>query len=144
MTLKAYALIFAFMAVNLAIFTANCLSTAGVLPSFGQEPIVDPNNFLNMFNLNVFTVLTGVVGGAVIGVLAMLTRSYALSGGVLILWIVGIVFKPIQDIFIGLPLLVKALLPSSIWFLSEIIVAFCALTLFVFIVEIIAGREILG
>jgi len=122
----------------MAIWTLNI---AGILPVY-REPISDPTNILNLFSLDVFTAITGIVGGVTIGILAIMTRSYALSTGVLLLWIVGIMFKPVQDIFAGIPYLLEAVLPSQVWFFSQVFVAFSALILFMFIVEIIAGREI--
>jgi len=122
----------------MAIWTLN---VAAILPIY-REPITDPSNLANLFSLNTFTAITGIVGGAVIGILAIITRSYMLSTGVLLLWIIGVLFKPIQDIFIGLPYLVEAVLPSSVWFISQVFVAFSALILFMFFVEIVAQREI--
>lgn len=123
----------------------NMLALAGILPNLtNTQPTVDPTNIASMFNFSVFTAVTGIVGGATIGILALVTRSYALGSGVLVLWIVGIVFKPLQDIFIGLPNLVKALLPTQIWWISEIVIAFSALAIFAFFVEIITGKDILG
>jgi hypothetical protein len=139
-TLKAYSLIFGYLCINAAIWT---LKLANILPDFGIEAPMDPSNILTMFSLNTFTAITGVVGGAVIGILTLMTRSYALGTGVLMLWIVGVIFKPIQDIFVGLPFLLQAFLPPSVWFLSQPIVAFGGLVLFFFIVEVIAGREII-
>lgn len=143
--MKAFTLVIAYMCINAGIWTLNMLALLGVLPNLtNTQPIVDPTNMASMFNFNVFTAVTGLVGGATIGILAMVTRSYALGSGVLILWIVGIIFKPIQDIFIGLPNLISALLPSEIWFVSEIVVAFSALVMFAFFVEIITGKDITG
>jgi len=122
----------------MAIWTLN---VAAILPIY-REPITDPSNLANLFSLNTFTAITGIVGGAVIGILAIITRSYMLSTGVLLLWIIGVLFKPIQDIFIGLPYLVEAVLPSSVWFISQVFVGFSALILFMFFVEIVAQREI--
>lgn len=143
--MKAFTLIIAYLCINLGIWTLTMLSNLGVMPHFmNTQAIVDPTNIQNMFSFSVFSAVTGVVGGATIGILAMVTRSYALGGGVLVLWIVGILFKPIQDIFIGLPNLVRAILPSEIWFVSEIVVAFSALVLFAFFVELITGKDITG
>lgn len=137
--MKAYSLIFGYFAINMAIWS---LSMAGILPNYTREAIIGPAGFQGLFSLDTFSIVTGIVGGSVIGVLAMITRSYALSTGVLILWLVGVLLRPIRDIFIGLPRLVEAVLPPAVWFVSEIIVAFAALILFVFIVEVIAGRPI--
>lgn len=139
--MKAYSLIFGYFCINLAIWTLNIASILTIT----REPVVDPSNVSSLFALDAFTVLTGIVGGGVVGVLAMLTRSYALSSGVLILWIMGIVLKPIRDIFVGLPLLVESVLSESpviAGVVSQVVVAFAALLFFIFVIEIIAGRDI--
>lgn len=137
--MKAYSLIFGYFVINMAIWTLN---TSGILPAYSSEPVVNPSGFEALFSLDVFTVVTGIVGGGVVTVMALLTRSYALSTGVLILWLVGVLLKPIRDIFVGLPLLVESMLPPEVWFISEVVVAFAAFVLFMFVVEVIAGRQI--
>lgn len=139
--MKAYSLIFGYFCINLAIWTINIAQILAVT----RQPIIDPANMTSIFSLDTFTVLTGIVGGGVIGVLAMITKSYALSTGVLILWIMGIVLTPIRDIFVGLPLLIQTVFAE--WSLvgsivSQVVVAFSALLFFVFIVEVILGRDI--
>lgn len=117
---------------------------SGILP-ITREAIVDAADITGMFSLDIFTVITGIVGGGVIGILAMITRSYALSAGVIVLWVMGVVLKPIRDIFVGLPRLVNTLLsesPTIGTIVSQVVVAFGALLLFLFIVEILLGRDI--
>lgn len=138
--MKNYAfLVFGYLCVNAAIWTLNM---AALLPAY-REPIMDPSSMATLFSLDVFAAVTGIVGGAVIGILALMTKSYALSGGVLILWIIGVLFRPIQDIFVGLPYLLEAVLPPGIAWFSQVVVGFSAVILFLFIVGIIAGRDIL-
>lgn len=137
--MKAYSLIFGYFVINMAIWTLN---TSGILPLYSTEPILNPSGIEALFSLDVFTVVTGIVGGGVVTVMALITRSYALSTGVLILWIVGVLLKPIRDIFVGLPLLVQSLLPPDLWFFSQVVVAFASFVLFMFVVEVIAGRQI--
>lgn len=136
--MKAYSLIFGYFCINMAIWTLNM---AGLIPAYA-EATISPTGVQALFDLNVFTAITGVVGGVTIGILSMLTRNSALGTGVLLLWIVGILFKPIQDLFVGLPLLINTILPTEISFISQVVVAFSAISLFVFIVGILAGREI--
>lgn len=136
--MKAYALVFGYLCVNAAIWVLNM---AGILPVYGAAQ-ANPTTIADWFDFTVFAAVVGTVGGVVIGILALMTKSYALSTGVLLLWVVGVLFKPIQDIFVGLPYLLNAILPSQVWFVTQAFVAFSALILFVFFVEIIAGRPI--
>lgn len=141
--MNAIGIVYGYFCINAAIWSLSILAAIGVFPSFGREPIINPTDMGAMFSLNTFTVVTGFVGGAAIGILALVTRNVALGGGVLVLWIVGIIIKPIQDIFIGLPLLIQRILPPEIWFVSQIVVAFAGFIFFIFIVEVILGRQIL-
>lgn len=141
--MKAISLIYGYFVVNLAIWS---ISTLALLTTVGQ-PVISPGNITSLFSLDAFTVLTGLVGGGVIGILAMVTRNYALSTGVLVLWIMGILIKPIRDIFVGLPLLINTVFAQSgavATVVSQIVVAFASFTLFMFIVEVVMGRDILG
>lgn len=140
---KAWSFVFGYFCVNSAIWTLATLS----LLTLTRAPVHDPTAIQGLFSLDIFTAITGVIGGAVIGILALMTRSYALSTGVLLLWIVGVVLTPVREIFIGLPILLNAIfadIPAVGVVVSQVIVAFGALLLFVFIVEILAGREIWG
>lgn len=143
MASKAWGFVFGYFCINAAIWTLSALS----IFTLTRAPVVDPNAIGNLFSLDIFTVITGAVGGAVIGILALMTKSYALSTGVLLLWIVGIILTPIRDVFVGLPVLLNTLLadiPAVASVISQVIVAFGALMLFIFVVEILAGREIWG
>lgn len=106
------------------------------------QAVVDPTNLTTLFDISVFTGVASLVGGGVVAILAMITKNYALSGGVLILWIVGLIIKPLQNITLGLPVLLNAIIPAPISWLSQVFIALSALSLFVFVVEILAGREI--
>lgn len=136
-------IIVGYLAVNVAIWTLSTLASLGALPTFGTEGTITPEGIGSLFALDQFTVITGVVGGAVTGILAMITRSYALSGAVLLCWIVGVLIRPITDIFTGLPRLVTSILPPEIAFVGQIITAFTAFAFFIFIVEVLGGRDIL-
>lgn len=114
----------------------------------GSQPIVSPTNVTSIFSLDVFTGLAGFVGGGIIMILGLMTRNAALSTGALLLWIVGIVLKPLQDIVLGLPKLMNILLsgfgPVVSNIFASVFIALSGLMLFVFVVEILAGREIWG
>lgn len=140
--MKAFSLIFAYFCINMAIWTLNLL---GLLPT-ALEATIDPSSVEGLFNLTTFAGITGVVGGATIGIASLVTRSYALGTGVLLIWIVGILFKPISDVFTGLPRLTSAVLAPAGTLVSQAVgqvtTAFAAIILFIFIVEVIAGRQI--
>lgn len=136
-------IIVGYLAVNIGIWSLSMLASLGALPSFGTQGTIDPTSIADLFSINQFTIIAGGVGGAVTGILAMVTRSYALSGAVLLCWIVGVLFRPISDIFTGLPRLVTNILPPEIGWIAQIITAFTAFAFFIFIVEILGGRDIL-
>lgn len=136
--MKALALILGYLCVNAAIWV---LSMASILPVGGVGP-ADPSNFTSWFDISVFSVTAGVVGGGIITLLALITKSYALGTAVLVLWVLGVVFQPIYYIFAGLPFLLNAILPPEIWFITQAFVGLSAFLFFVFFVGIIAGRDI--
>lgn len=134
----SYFLVLGYLVVNLSIWI---VSTANILLG-GVASTINPAEISSWFNLSIFAGIVGAVGGVVIGILALITKSYALSTGVLLLWVIGVLFKPISDIFVGLPYLINAFLPPDVWFVTQALVGLAAFCLFVFFVGIIAGRDI--
>lgn len=142
--MKAWSLVFGYFVINLAIWTLNLTGLFAV----GSEPIVSPSNMNSLFSLDVFTGVAGAVGGGIIMILGLMTRNAALSTGALLLWIVAIILRPLQDIVLGLPKLMSMIFaafgPTINYIFTSVFVALSGLMLFIFVVEILAGREIWG
>lgn len=140
--MKATSLVFGYFCINIAIWTINVL---GVI-TLSREAIIDPTGLGALFDISAFTILTTLVGGATTAIIGILTRNVALSSGVLILWVFGIIFRPIQDVFVGLPRLVSAIFaeaPALGTVISQVVVAFSAFIFFMFLAEVVMGRDLI-
>jgi hypothetical protein len=134
--MKVSSLMYAVIFLNLAAFSIHI---SGVFP-VTRELWVNPTDITNTFNLTVFAVLGA--GGAVIGVLGALFHTYTFAAGAILLWVIGIIM-PIAQWFIGgLPIMMAALLPAELAWFSVVVGAVFAMSFFLFIVEIAAGRQI--
>ena len=119
--------------------SAFILSQSGAMTS-SQELYISPFDLSNQFSLTVFGALG--VGGAILGLASLLTRQYVYAAGALLIWIVG-VFLPIGQWFLlGAPIILGAILPPEVSYLTHVVTAFFALVLFMFLAEIVGQRQI--
>jgi len=119
--------------------SAFILSQSGAMTS-SQELYISPFDLSNQFSLTVFGALG--VGGAILGLASLLTRQYVYAAGALLIWIVG-VFLPIGQWFLlGAPIMLGAILPPEVGYLTHVVTAFFALVLFMFLAEIVGQRQI--
>jgi hypothetical protein len=111
------------------------------MPEIGRQLYINPIDVSNKFSLTIFGALG--VGGAIFGIAAILTRQYVYATGVLLIWAVGVVVLPIgQWILLGAPFVLVAILPSEVAWLSQVVVAFYAISIFMFVLEITTQRQI--
>lgn len=134
--MKAYSLFVFVICLNLAAFVIN-ESQATVTNTLLY---INPFDVTNQFSLTIFGALG--VGGALIGIAALLTRQYVYAAGALLIWVIGIMLPISQWILIGAPIIMSAILPSEISYLTYIVSAFFTLTLFFFLIEIATQRQI--
>jgi len=119
--------------------SAFILSQSGAMTS-SQELYISPFDVQNQFSLGLFGALG--VGGAILGLASLLTRQYVYAAGALLIWVIGI-FLPIgQWILLGTPIILGALLPTEVAYISHVVTAFFALILFMFLAEIVGQRQI--
>ena len=119
--------------------SAFILNQSGAMAS-SQELYISPFDLSNQFSLTVFGALG--VGGAILGLASLLTRQYVYAAGALLIWIVG-VFLPIGQWFLlGAPIMLGAILPPEVSYLTHVVTAFFALVLFMFLAEIVGQRQI--
>ena len=134
--MKAYSLMMFVVCLNMSAFILN---QSGAMAS-SQELYISPFDLSNQFSLTVFGALG--VGGAILGLASLLTRQYVYAAGALLIWIVG-VFLPIGQWFLlGAPLMLGAILPPEVSYLTHVVTAFFALVLFMFLAEIVGQRQI--
>jgi len=134
--MRAYSIMIFIVCLNMSAFIIN---QSGAFPE-SQQLYISPTDVTNQFSLTVFAALG--VGGAIFGLAALLTRQYVYAAGALLIWIIG-VFLPIGQWFlIGAPVMLAALLPSEVTYLSQVVTAFIALALFMFLAEIASQRQV--
>ena len=134
--MKAYSLMMFVVCLNMSAFI---LSQSGAMTS-SQELYISPFDLSNQFSLTVFGALG--VGGTILGLASLLTRQYVYAAGALLIWIVG-VFLPIGQWFLlGAPIMLGAILPPEVGYLTHVVTAFFALILFMFLAEIVGQRQI--
>jgi hypothetical protein len=134
--MKAYTLIFGFICINFASFALNA---SGVVP-VSRELYVNPTDVSNTFSLTIFAALGA--GGAVLGLIGLITRQFYMAAGALVIWVIGIMLPIVQWVFVGLPIMLTALVPSELSWLTGMIGAFFAISLFMFMAELAAGRPV--
>jgi len=119
--------------------SAFIISQSGSLIQ-SQELYISPFDVQNQFSLTLFGALG--VGGAILGLASLLTRQYVYAAGALLIWVIGI-FLPIGQWFlVGTPIILAALLPAEISYITHVVTAFFAFTLFMFLAEIAGQRQI--
>ena len=134
--MRAYSLMIFVVCLNMSAFI---LSQSGAMTS-SQELYISPFDVQNQFSLGLFGALG--VGGAILGLASLLTRQYVYAAGALLIWVIGI-FLPIgQWILLGTPIILAALLPTEVAYISHVVTAFFALVLFMFLAEIVGQRQI--
>jgi len=122
--------------MNLAAFIIN--ESQAIV---GSSPLwIDPTNVADKFSLTVIT--AALLGGGAITIITMLFRPGIYAVGALLVWVV-ITLTPIAQWFlVGTPIILAAILPVELAFLSAVISAFFAIAFFMFLIEIVSQRQI--
>lgn len=134
--MRAFSLMFGYICINLA---ASFWALSGAIPA-AQQLYVSPTDITNTFTLTLFFSV-GVTGG-LMAIIGIMTRQYVFATGALLIWIIGILLPIVQWVILGLPFVLSAILPSELSWISGIIGAFFAVTLFMFMAELAAGRQV--
>jgi len=134
--MKAWSLIFGYFMINISIGVIHALGLFSVY----QEPIISSTAITSVFNLTVFSISAGLAGIA-----GILTRQFIFGAGALLLWLVGVFYAPIQDIFIGVPRLINILLADSPLVATVVggaVTAITSIILFMFLFELLSQRQV--
>ena len=134
--MKTYSLMFFIVCMNLAAFIIQ--QSEAIM---GSQPLwINPFDIQNKFSLTIIT--AALLGGGAITIITMLFRPGIYAVGALLVWVV-ITLTPIAQWFlIGTPIILAALLPTELSFLTAVISAFFAISFFMFLIEIISQRQI--
>ena len=134
--MKAWSLIFGYFIINLSIGVIHGLG----LFSVAIEPIVSATGITNVFNLTMFSITVGLAGLA-----GILTRQFIFGAGALLIWLVGVFYAPVSDIFIGVPRLINIILADSpvvAGLIGTAITALTSIILFMFLFELLSQRQV--
>jgi len=150
--LKAYSLMVFYLCVNMAAYIIN--QSGAFIES--QLLYINPFDVSNQFSLTVFGGL--LIGGGIIGVIALITRQYVYASVALVVWVIGLILPVAQWFLLGTPIVLNALIPvgtdgkpvllpveiNDVWVsgFTLIIVAFFAFIFFMFMIEIASQRQI--
>jgi len=85
-------------------------------------------------------VLASAVTG--IGIIAFIFRPSVYSIGALLIFVFLGLLPITQWIVLGVPIMLTAVLPSEIAYVSYVVSAFFAVTFFIFLMEIISQRQV--
>jgi len=134
--MKAWSLIFGYFMINISIGVIHGLGLFTVY----QEPIISSTAITSVFDLTVFSIAIGLAGIA-----GILTRQFIFGAGALLLWLVGVFYAPVMDIFVGVPRLINIILADSPVVATVIggaITAITSIILFMFLFELLSQRQV--
>jgi len=134
--MKVYSLMVFYLCLNMAAFIIN---QSGAFAT-SQELYINPLNVSNQFSLTVFGGL--LAGGAIIGIIALITRQYVYASIALVVWVIGLILPVAQWFLLGTPIILAAILPPEISYVSTVVSAFFAFIFFMFMIEIASQRQI--
>lgn len=139
--MKAYSLLLFYVCFNLA---CAALMVTDLVPvgAWGQHTEGEVASEFQLIKFDIVSVSAIGAGITVAGILGYFTKAYGLTLGLLLIWVVGVVFAPVQWLFLGLPVMLDALLPPSVQIISSIFVVLFTIVFFMFFVEILGGRQV--
>lgn len=140
--MRAYSYLFGIVCLNAAVVS---LALAGVFTS-SIPAAFSTTDILNMFAISVFDISLAVGGGALLGIVTAMFKTYTFAAGAVALWVVMILFKPVQLLITGFPILLNnfiySVAPSLSW-IGTIITVFVTMSVFVLFLEVMSGKQII-
>jgi hypothetical protein len=124
--------------------SAWALNTMSIIP-FQVQNQWNPNDLRTWFSLNIFDTATmfGLILGGIGGLVAWLLHANVFAYGIILLWIFGILFTPVNNFILGMPIFLSAILtPFGLAWLCIIPEIFFGFGFFIFLAEIMAQRQI--
>jgi len=134
--MKAFSVMVFLVCLNMSAFILN---QSEAIPGT-KELWINPFDVTNQFSLTVLGALTmGAIGG---GIIALIFRQNIFAIGALLVFVISTMIPIVQWFLLGTPLMLAALLPSELSYLSAVIGAFFAITFFMFLMSILGQRQI--
>jgi len=134
--MKAYSVIMFLVCLNMAAFI---IQQSGAIVG-SKELYISPFDISSQFSLTYFAVLASAVTG--IGIIAFIFRPSVYSIGALLIFVFLGLLPITQWLVLGVPIMLTAVLPSEIVYVSYVVSAFFAVTFFIFLMEIISQRQV--
>lgn len=107
----------------------------------GSKPLyISPFDIQNKFSLTI--VMAALLGGGAITLVTLLFRPGIYAVGALLVWVVLTLTPIAQWFLIGTPIILTAILPVELAYLSAVVSAFFAVAFFMFLIEIVSQRQI--
>jgi len=138
------------VSLNLACFV---LSYSGALPLI-LTGYTSPESFSSLFtieNVNLTNIGIATIGSIAAGLLAIFTKNYVFGAGAILIWVVSVLLGPVGWVINGFPSFIRSLIyviggssASSIavgYMAFWVATVLCVYGMFMFIVEILAGRQ---
>lgn len=134
--MKTYSVMVFLISMNLAAFI---IQQSGAIVG-SQSLWIDPTNIQDKFSLTIIT--AALLGGGAITLVAVLFRPGIYAVGALLVWVILALAPIAQWFLLGTPLMLTAILPAELSYLSYVVSAFFAVMFFMFLVEIMSQRQI--
>ena len=134
--MRAYSLLLFYICFNLAIgiFVVTEIIPVGAWMQHSEADISA------QFNLTVFTAAAG--GATLGGIVAIITKQYLFATGIILIWVIGVLYTPVNWLLIGFPLMLAALLPAELSAVASAFSILSTIVFFVFFAEILGGRQV--
>jgi len=108
-----------------------------------KELYMGPSDVLTTFDITKFNFFTGSLAGAgIISVIALIFRQGVFAVAAILIWLVVTLVPVAQWFLLGAPMMLAAMLPSEVSYLSYVVTAFFAIVFFMFLMGIAAQREV--
>lgn len=92
------------------------MAAAQLFPNVGVTlPWQSEGTIASLFNIDAFSALTGIVGGVAIGIVGFLLKQGIYATFAVIIFVFGVVFKPISLLFTSLPIALGSLAGDASW-----------------------------
>jgi hypothetical protein len=118
------------------------IAAAQLFPDVGVTlPWQSAGTLNSLFNIDAFSALTGIVGGVAIGIIGFLLKQGIYATFAVIIFVFGVVFKPISLMFTSLPIALGSFCGDAQYLVTAIlaVVSFAA---FWFLVELLLQRSV--
>lgn len=105
----------------------------------------NPSDVSSWFSILQFDIGTaiGLTIGGIAGLLSYLFKVGIYANGVILIWILALIFKPTNQLMLGLPIFLNSLLaPIGLSWLAQVPQAFFAFSLFLWLAEIMSQQKI--